>query len=167
MIIDKNSEMLLFRFSNYKRFSFLQEHVSVIKNTGHVWMLKLGRQSNKNKIKDIMDSGGWMILRAPKADGGNSFLAKFSEVGDKVPADETYPTYYHEILNGTDEEFYFSSAARQWFKLEKICPITDDEAASLVISKTGKKVDDVIKTTRTAVMFVKNEAPIGVREVNV
>lgn len=165
MIIKKNTEMLLFRFNNFKRFSFLQEHMSVLKDSGYVWMLKLGRQSNMDKIKGIKDCGGWMILRAPKAEGGSSFLAKFSEVEDKTPADGIYPAYYHDILGGNAEDFYYSDTSKQWFRIEKIRPITDKETATLVISKTGKKVDDVIKTTRTAVMFVKNEAPIEIREV--
>ena len=37
-----------------------------------------------------------------------------------------------------------------------------DEADSLVITKTEKKVNEVIGTTRTAVMFIKNNKAISV-----
>ena len=67
MIIDKDTEMLLFRFSNYKRYLFIEEHISILHDNGYVWMLKLGRRSNINKIKSISDNGGWLILREPKS----------------------------------------------------------------------------------------------------
>ena len=161
MIIKKYTEMLLFRYSNYKKHSFISEHNDVLTEKGQVWMLKLGRKSNAQKLKSIADNGGWLVLRAPKADGGSSYIAHFVKVQEDVPQDAIYPQYYKDILEGTsDDFFYFSNSSRQWFKLDGIKPLDEKAAASLIISKTGKKVDDVINTTRTAVMFIKNELPI-------
>ena len=54
MIINKDTEMLLFRFSNYKRHSFINEHLSLLNNTGYVWMMnmlkELSLQDNRKGI---------------------------------------------------------------------------------------------------------------------
>ena len=164
MIIKKDTEMLLFRFSNYKSHSFIEEHVSVLRKAGYVWMLKLGKRSSIEKIEDIKEKGGWLVLRSPKAERSRSFLARFTKVVEGESADNTYPEYYDAFLDGAEEEtlYYSSEPAYQWFKIESITPIDSKVAASLVVAKTGKKVDEVINTTRTAVMFIKNELPIEV-----
>lgn len=162
MIINKDTEMLLFRFSNYKRHSFINEHLSLLNNTGYVWMMKLGKRSSIEKINDIKENGGWLVLRSPKADGSKSYLAKFTDVIEVTPKDGVYPEYYHELFNGIDEGnlYYVNDPSFQWFRIELIEPLDNITAGSLVVSKTGKKVDDVINTTRTAVMFIKNEVSI-------
>lgn len=40
--MDENS-MLLLRYSSYKKYDFIREHNSIIKNKGSVWMLKVGK----------------------------------------------------------------------------------------------------------------------------
>lgn len=156
MLIDVNTEMLLFRFSNYGKHSFINEHRNVLNGNGYVWMLKLGKRSSVEKIKAIIKNGGWLVLRSPKADGSISYLAKFSEISEEEPFDPIYPEYYDEILDAEDEDFYNPTAVYQWFKLERIEELSEDAAESLVVSKTGKKVNEVIGTTRTAVMFIQN-----------
>ncbi len=156
MLIDVNTEMLLFRFSNYGKHSFINEHRNVLNENGYVWMLKLGKRSSVEKIKAIIKNGGWLVLRSPKADGSISYLAKFSEISEEEPFDPIYPEYYDEILDAEDEDFYNPTAVYQWFKLERIEELSEDAAESLVVSKTGKKVNEVIGTTRTAVMFIQN-----------
>lgn len=89
MIIDSNTEMLLFRYNNYKKHLFIDEHRSVLQREGHVWMLKLGRKTNNERIRAISEGGGWMILRAPKSEGGTSFLAKFTEMQEETPTEHT------------------------------------------------------------------------------
>ena len=106
MIIKKNTEMLLFRFNNYRNHPFIKAHQEVLNEDGYVWMLKIGKRSSVAKIQAIIDCGGWLVLRSPKAD--------------------------------------------------------DNDANNLVISKSDKKVNEVIGTTRTAVMFIKNSTDITV-----
>lgn len=160
MLIDVNTEMLLFRFSNYGKNSFINEHRNVLNENGYVWMLKLGKRSSVEKIKAIIKNGGWLVLRSPKADGSISYLAKFSEISEEEPFDPIYPEYYDEILDEDDEDFYNPNAVYQWFKIERIEELSEDDAESLVVSKTGKKVNEVIGTTRTAVMFIQNSKQI-------
>ena len=102
------------------------------------------------------------MLRAPKSDGGKSYLAKFTDVQEDTPIDMTFPEYYKELFESSDDRFLFDESSKQWFKLVSLKPMNNGEATSLVISKTGKKVDDVIKVTRTAVMFVRNDCPIEI-----
>ena len=158
MLIPANTEMLLFRFNNYRKHSFIKQHLSVLEEYGYVWMLKVGKRSSVEKIQSIIKCGGWLVLRSPKADGSICYLAKFSEISEEEPIDPVYPEYYNEILDGEedDADYYNPNAVYQWFKLEKIRELSEEAAENLVISKTGKKVNDVIGTTRTAVMFVRN-----------
>ena len=162
MIIEKDTQMMLFRYSNYKHHKFIEELANIIREEGYVWMLKLGRKSDPKKLEKIIDNGGWLVLRAPKSDGGVSYLAKFTEVRDSAPEDSKSPDYYDEIFSGKDNSMFFDESSQQWFRLEYLTELKDDGAASLTISKTGKKVDEVISTTRTVVMFIQNSIPIDV-----
>ncbi len=164
MTIEVNTEMILFRFSNYKKQSFIDAHRAVLEEEGYVWMLKFGRKTDPKKLQSIIHSGGWLVLHAPKADGGRSFLAQFTDVQEDNPDDMVFPGYYKELFESQDDHFNFDESSRQWFRLISLKPIRDDEAASFVISKTGKRVEDVIKVTRTAVMFIRNECPIELLE---
>lgn len=164
MTIEINTEMMLFRFSNYKKHSFIDAHQAVLQKEGHVWMLKFGRKTDNQKLQSIIRSGGWLVLRAPKAEGGKTYLAKFTDVQEESPIDMSFPAYYKELFESPNDYLLFKELSRQWFRLVSLKPISKSEAASLVISKSGKRVEDVIKVTRTAVMFVKNEIPIEVYE---
>lgn len=167
MIINKDTEMLLFRFANYRNHSFIEEHISVLRKEGYVWMLKLGKRSSVDKLEDIRKNGGWLILRSPKSAGSKSYLTKFTAIIEGEPEDNAYPEYYNDFLNGAEQEdiYYLSEPTYQWFKIEYIAPLDCNAASSLVVAKTGKKVDDVISSTRTAVMFIKNELTIEIQEV--
>ena len=163
MIIKKNTQTLLFRFNNYRNHPFIKAHQEVLNEDGYVWMLKIGKRSSVAKIQAIIDCGGWLVLRSPKADGGKSYLTKFSEILEEEPLDMVYPEYYTEILdNEDDEDFYNPNTVFQWFKIEMILELNDNDANNLVISKSDKKVNEVIGTTRTAVMFIKNSTDITV-----
>lgn len=155
MKIKSNTNMLLFRFNNYKSYNFIDEHIDVIKNNSYVWMLKAGRKSNMVKINDILEDGGLMILKAPKNNGHQYYVAKFSLVTDEEPTEQICPAYYSDILDDiyTDE---------QWFKVEYIKPLKDEYMDSIVLQKNNEKVKSVIEKTRTSVMFVKNTTEITV-----
>ena len=158
MKISENTKMLLFRYSNYKHHKFVEEHLAVLNRSGYVWMLKAGKRSSMDKLAAIMKMGGWLVLRAPKADGSTCYIAKFSAIEDTEPEDGVFPDYYNDFLDGDD--LYFEEASGQWFKLEMIKELPEKFKTSLVISQSGKHVDDIIDSTRTAVMFIQNEAEI-------
>lgn len=160
MLIEKEKKMLLFRFNNYKKTSFILEHKNVLNENGYVWMLKIGKKSSAEKLHEILKAGGWIILRAPKADGSKSFIARFSEMRDSIPSDEVFPDYYDTLLYGEDS-FEYDLSSEQWFKLTYLEEIDSSVASHLLLEKNRKKVDDVIGTTRTAVMFITSEEDIN------
>ena len=158
MTIAAGTEIILFRYSNYGNYSFIQEHRSVIERIGYVWMLKIGKKSSVEKITTIKESGGWMVLRSPKSEGGISYIASFSEFSETFPDELRCPEYYEEIIHGVndDEAINFTKPTFQWFKLNSILRLDENMSKNFVVSKTGKSVDEVIDTTRTAVMYIKN-----------
>lgn len=160
MTIKENTEMLLFRFSNYGKNSFINEHKAVIDEYGYVWMLKIGKRSSLTKLHAIKDAGGWLVLRSPKADGSVSYIARFTDVSEEEPNDFCYPRYYNDIFDGDEDEYYNPNAVYQWFKIESLAQMEKTDVEHLVISKTGKIVNEIIGTTRTAVMFIKNNKPL-------
>lgn len=158
--IQRDTEMLLFRYRDYGKTDFITEHLKVIQSSGHVWMLKIGKKTSENKLNQILASGGWLILRAPKAKGSKSYIAQFTDFSDEEPEDMVYPEYYNTILEDDEGEYYGSHTVYQWFCLKSIMPIPAKDSEALVLSKTNKNVNDVIGTTRTAVMYVRNEQVI-------
>lgn len=163
MVITANTEMLLFRFNNYKRTTFIDEHLKVLNQNGYVWMLKVGKRTSLQKLNEIAKAGGWIVLRAPKADGSKSSLAKYVEVIEETPEDLAYPEYYDEIISGNEVFFNgFAEVTHQWFKLTLLGDLKESDASKLVLSKTKKPIAEVIPTTRTAVMFIQNSKEIRV-----
>lgn len=153
-MIEKNAEMLLFRYSEFKHYDFIKEHKAVLAKNGYVWMLKSGRKSNPDKLSSIIEQGGWLILKQPKNAGGKYYICQFDAVQEYEPADKSYPDYYKEFVSErlTNE---------QWFRLISINEMPDIEVDKIVLCKNENKVIDIIGTTMTSVMFVKNSSPIG------
>ena len=121
MIINENTKILLFRFSNFGKNSFIAAHMEILKKHGYVWMLKLGKRSSVERLNEIKENGGWIVLRSPKADGSKSYIAKFSDISEEEPVNKVYPGYYKEIFNESDDKDYFNSnITHQWFKIEWI-----------------------------------------------
>ena len=50
MIIEKGINILLFRFKDYRRYSFIEEHTQVLNEEGHVWILKSGKIPDVRKL---------------------------------------------------------------------------------------------------------------------
>jgi len=159
VVINEDTKMLLFRYNNYKKTDFIEEHKKILKKNGYVWMLKVGKKASKEKLDKILGEGGWMVLRAPKADGSISYIARFSDYLETQPPKAVFPAYYESFLNGEDS-YEFDLSSEQWFKIEEIQELAGEDASNLVLEKTGKTVEDVIGTTRTAVMYITNKKDI-------
>lgn len=159
MIVSINTPMLLFRYKNYKNTDFINLHCEIIKSKKKVWMLKIGKKTSLSSIEEIIKSGGYMVLRSPKSDGGHSYIAHFEQVQETEPEQKLYPQYYEELIDN-DENFYFESSNHQWFLLTSIERMSEEDVEHLLMSKTNKPVNEVIDTTRTAVMFIKNAKEI-------
>ena len=154
-MINTETKMLLFRYSNYQKYRFIDEHTKIIHKAKYVWMMKMGKKTSVEKIKDIIKNGGYIVFKAPVADGNLFYIGKFVDFSEELPNDEKHmPKYYSEIN--------FWDAPTQFFKLVDIVPLDEEYVASLRLEKNKKKVLDVINETRTAVMFIENEKDINV-----
>lgn len=159
-MIKKETGMLLFRYSNYRKFRFIDEHKKIIQQSKYVWMMKMGKKTSLDKIKGIIERGGYIVFKAPVADGNLFYLGRFTDFSEELPDDELHmPKYYAEIV----EDINFWDAPTQFFKLVDLVPLDEKYALTLRLEKNKKKVLDVINETRTAVMFIENETEIDVK----
>ena len=165
MKISKDTNMLLFRFRSYGKNNFIESHKKILYEKKYVWMLKLGKRTSTEKLRDILDEGGWLILRAPKSEGSKSFIARYVAFSENEPEDMIYPEYYQEIIDDEESEYFEGNSIMQWFKINLLTEIDEVTADMLVMAKSEKKVNEVIGATRTAVMFVKNTQEIVIKEV--
>lgn len=165
MKISKDTNMLLFRFRSYGKNNFIESHKKILNEKKYVWMLKLGKRTSTEKLRDILDEGGWLILRAPKSEGSKSFIARYVAFSENEPEDMIYPEYYQEIIDDEESEYFEGNSIMQWFKINLLTEIDEVTADMLVMAKSEKKVNEVIGATRTAVMFVKNTQEIVIKEV--
>lgn len=155
MVIKERSKMLLFRYSNYRRTNFIEEHKAIIEAAGYSWLLKAGKKSDMNKLNTIKEDGGAFVLKSPVKDGNKYFICFFTEVTNEEPPDTTYPEYYNDFL---DDNYDFDGG--QWFKVTALQELPDKYLDTLLLQKNDRKVVDVLPTTRTAVMFITNNKKI-------
>lgn len=158
MVIKENTPMILFRYNNYKKRDFIKEHKNVLKNNNYVWLLKLGKKSNVKKIEDIKNHGGYLLLRAPKSDGGKTYITKFIDTSESEPKDGVYPEYYNEILD--EDNYIYWDKSLQWFKIKLIKEFNNENMEKIVLSNGKKPVNEIIDNTMTAFMFVENSSEI-------
>ena len=118
-------------------------------------MLKAGRKIVSDKLTLIVESGGWMVLRSPKNCGAKYYISRIKEFRNEKPDTKIYPAYYEEFI----DELYVDE---QWFYIDMIKELDEKYVSQLIMNKTDKMVEDVISTTRTAVMFIKSEVDIQV-----
>ncbi len=128
-------------------------------------MMKAGKRTSIEKINNVLKNGGWMILRSPKGEGSKSYLAHFSEFTEKLPSDGNYPAYYQEILEEENDEVFSMYNDYQWFHLTQICALPEKYISGIVLTNTQKPIDEIIGTTRTAVMFVENRTEINIDNI--
>ena len=154
MIIPEKTQMLLLRYSNYGKNNFIEEHLKVIRESGFVWMMKIGKRTNIIKINEVLEQGGYLVLKSPKRDGEKYYLARFVEVKECPPDDDNHtPKYYTDIYR----DGLLADASAQTFKLVEVTELNDELVRTLRLKLNGKPVSEVIKETRTSVMFIEND----------
>ena len=150
MQLKKNCPLLVLRFTQFGHYDFVKEHNCLICDNGFTWMLKKGRNIPLKSLETVLNSGGGMILKAPKKAGGIYYYAHFSACANGVPQDNyNYPRYYAEIT----DEYVDNPLDGTWIKLDYIHELSDDIVEHLYLSSNDNKVVDVIGKTRTSVMY--------------
>ena len=98
-------------------------------------------------------------MKSPKKKGDHYYLAHYQDVVSDVPDDFAHmPAYYSKLI----QDGYLIDTGVQVFKVEYIHEMTDEQVACLRLCLNGKPVNEVIKETRTAVMFIENNEQIEI-----
>lgn len=150
MVVKANKEILVVRFSQYKKVDFIEEHLKLIRKIGNVWMLKIGRKIPEKSLKNVLSENGMILLKAPKKVGGKYYLAMVEEYHNGLPKDSfVYPDYYKEII----EDCFGFSLEGTWIKVNCIKEMPKDLLNNFQMSKNGKPLENVINSTRTSVLY--------------
>lgn len=156
--IKSNTHLLLLRFNNYKKYSFLDEHLRYVKDDGSVWMLKIGRKIPEAKIQDVLNQGGILILKEPKIDGGKYYVAHIKEyLYGAATYEMSFPEYYYEMADDemiwNMEEGLFGT----WLHVDQIEPLPKDFVPNLKLLSNGKDVEDVLSHTMSSMMYIQSK----------
>ncbi len=155
MLIEKGKRMLLLRFSNYKKYDFIECHKDLIEKNGFVWMIKMGKPLPKPNLDSVVNDGGTLILKAPKSCGGNLYIAKILECYNGIPSEEmTFPAYYHVMEKDDNIWMLGYSLDGSWFKITDLSILSNEDASRIRLISNGKLAVDVLDSTRTSVMYV-------------
>lgn len=149
MIYEKDTTAIVLRVNNYKGYNFIDEHKNVLNKNGKVTLLKLGRVLAVKSIETVKNSGGFIILKEPKASGGKYYLGKITDiaVGERKP-EYLFPEYYLEI------EDYEAPLIGTWITIEALAMIPEDYTLYFELDKGGKKMVDIVNCTRSPILFV-------------
>ena len=157
MQIKANEKMLLLRYSNYKKFNFIEEHQKTLAAEGTVWMLKIGKKIPETKLKDIYEHGGVLILRSPKASGSKYYAAQIKKCFNGEPDFEMlYPEYYETMLDD-DDMWTMDSLEGTWFQVTAVKELSEDAAFHFFLISNGKPVEEVLSSTRSSMIYIKSD----------
>lgn len=152
-MIEKNTPMLLFRYNNYFKYSFIEEHKKIIEKENYVWIMKIGRPCNQSRLDNVTNNGGHIILKSPRKDGDNYYIGKYVEVINSFPDKRQCMPNYYKCM---EEKGELLGLKIQCFKVIKIEKLDSKDVEKIVMLVNDRKVSEVIAETRTAVMFVYN-----------
>lgn len=153
MIIEKGQRILVLRVGEYKKHSFIKEHISVIQEHGCTWMMKLGKAISDGSLESTIGKNGVVILREPKNVGGKLYLCKCKEFRNGNPqSDYVFPKYYEEMFS----EYYWQETSGTWLCLTSINPLKYEYYDKLLLVQNDKPLMQVLGETRTSMLYVKN-----------
>ncbi len=151
MYVNMDKEMIVVRFLTFKNFDFIEEHSDVLKKNKIVWMLKTGKYIPAPVLDEIINNGGMMILKAPKKLGGKYYMTHFCEYyHGNAKESMVFPEYYYQLPTEYDK----SPLDGTWLKIDRIHELTNEYVHRLRLCSNGKRIDEVVKQTRTSVMYV-------------
>ena len=156
MKIKKDVPCIFIRLVDYNKNNFIEEHIKAFEKKGYVWLLKMGKPTKEDFMKEVLKSGGGLITKAT-ARNGNQFY--YCEVESCKP-DKTlyYPDYYNEIF---DNDYYDKNEIENigsWFKLKSIHPITDKQVENFKTISTNRSLLECGKKfNQVSQMHVKSE----------
>lgn len=159
MKIPANKCIMTIRYTQYRSIDFIAEHKKLIDRHGSVWMLKVGRKIPIISLEEVARESGLIILKAPKVAGGKYYIAPLIHYHNGMPLqDFNYPKYYEDMIDSQRE--YEISLDGTWLEIGRIVSLPADALNSMLMKKSGKKLLDVIGSTRTSIMYTVCEKEI-------
>lgn len=157
MVIQSNQYMLLLRYNNYGNTDFINEHKSVIDKNGFTWVLKIGKEIPNQKLNRVLEEGGVLFFRAPKASGGTYHIAKVEDYAyGKAPKDNIFPEYYHQMENDR-KMWQLVNLQGTWLRISTIDPLPEGMESALRLVSNSKMVSEVVTSTRSSVLYVTSD----------
>lgn len=161
MIISPQQQGLLMRFSNYKRYSFIDELNRSIMKVGSGWFLKTGKTIPQAKLQPIIQNGGFFILKAPKADGDDYYIAHITESFNGSPKSEMiYPSYYDDMVED-DNLWMMDSLEGTWLKTDYVGRMRIEDIKHLYLCSNKKPADVVAHSTRSSTMYIYSDIELS------
>ena len=100
-MISKETSMLLFRYSNYQKYRFIDEHIKIIQQLGYVWMMKMGKKTMRKKgIGKLLLA---KLIEITKQENKDEISLEVNEINE--PAISLYSSFGFEIL-GRRKKYY-------------------------------------------------------------
>ena len=160
ILVEANTKMLLMRFNAYKNNDFIKAHKEIIDKNDCVWMLKIGRTIQQDKIHSLMRNKGYLVLHAPKRLGGNYYIARIVDSFNGLPSDNMeFPMYYYDMLKDPSV-FSLTSLEGTWIKISSIELIPKEHINSIKLVSNNRDVEEVINTTMTPTLYIYNDTEI-------
>ena len=159
MFIKKQNPVLILRISNFRSFSFVEEHTKLLAAGEGVWILKTGKLIPEKALSSIIEAGGTLFLRTPKKQGGRWYLSHFDKYRIGEPSsDMNYPAYYQLLCSQEEIQSLYGT----WKQKKKIEEVGEDVVSHLTLRANGHSVLDIINTTRTAYLYAESDVNIDV-----
>lgn len=159
MKIPANKCIMTIRYTQYRNIDFITEHKKLVDRFGSVWMLKVGRKIPIVSLEEVARESGIIILKAPKVAGGQFYIAPLISYHNGMPLkDFNYPEYYEDMIDSQKE--YEITLDGTWLEIGIISPLPADALNSMLMKKSGKKLLDVIGSTRTSIMYAVCESEL-------
>lgn len=163
MNIKKNQHGMLVRYNNYKYYSFIDEVKMIINEKGFCWFFKVGKVIPCKKVQDIVRSGGFIVLKAPKSEDDKYFFAHATDSYTGLPRkDMPYPSYYTAMIND-DSMWMIESLEGTWIKIDYVGELTHDNINHLFLLSNNKPLDVVVHSTRSATMYLYSDIDLSLQ----
>ena len=145
--MDKNTKILLLRYSDARGVDTVKEHIEVIDSDGYCWWAKIGKQPGIRHLETIMEQNEKISFLYSKR---RLYKAKIISISKERPK-QNYPAYYEKQIFNTDIEpslyFAFDSIEKEPLS------ILDD----YVVCSSGRKVLEDLDKSIGSYMLIQHK----------
>lgn len=149
---ENDSAVIVLRFNEFDGHDFIQEHKSIIREKGFVWMLKMGRRPSADRLASAINQSQKIVLCSPRKTGYKMYLCNAVDyyIGNaREDISSNVPEYYNKIKRKNNIRVLGGT----WFKITSISEMSEDLRSCIYLISNNRKLEDVIKETRTAVIY--------------